>query len=712
MTLDGNRGYGVAAQTKGLNKVLIQKLNDLANYFFDKSKKGFDPINYFYVKISTNQDTYQVFGRITASKADYTGRAIYLAHFYTFTKSELVPAGPVAVMQFLIDNKHFIEKYERAAEYWEPITWVISNIPSKPPKKCILWESTYGNAAYGGVFADSLERRETISFIYSQEKLESGKVWNLLAEANEVMRPGLNRWNATFATASFGWSGDDLVMWKGALEKTKGENALCNLARNVTINLTENIPAKISNPNSPFIQVALNGPKQVNIKEVYKNEEEEIDEPLLETPKDDNVDDFVKKYVNEIGEIEKVNNENSRKSSKKLPPGFKETISQIETKRKKQKKYEPTLLEKITTNNYFKIGAMVVIFGVVVFLGFIFNKNIEGVVAKFVTKNEEKKKIEKEESKEEKTDNSKANETAKPKTADTMPMPGAPMPIVPMPMPVVPVPMPVVPMPMAPMPGSLAKTGKTDRPLSNISDAKKEDNKSDEVRKKIDDNIFYYIRNIRLVKFVNKLNNKVSEIGVPLADAFPELQENSRFQQFLGKIIRDKQFFQDEYAMSIELITKNKKKDINITLYNAKKLNYNTNIECALLDEGIMDKLIRKHAGYLANAKDPVSKDKNQNDKLLKKNRESAKREIEEAMKENYPFYKGDNKKGFFFEVNNDKLFFRSKNYENLSDKKAYKKVEESIRFFFEEDQNRINEILYELQKLRESLKKYDSIPD
>ncbi len=262
------------------------------------------------------------------------------------------------------------------------------------------------------------------------------------------------------------------------------------------------------------------------------------------------------------------------------------------------------------------------------------------------------------------------------------------------------------------MPGSLAKTGKTDRPLSNISDAKKEDNKSDEVRKKIDDNIFYYIRNIRLVKFVNKLNNKVSEIGVPLADAFPELQENSRFQQFLGKIIRDKQFFQDEYAMSIELITKNKKKDINITLYNAKKLNYNTNIECALLDEGIMDKLIRKHAGYLANAKDPVSKDKNQNDKLLKKNRESAKREIEEAMKENYPFYKGDNKKGFFFEVNNDKLFFRSKNYENLSDKKAYKKVEESIRFFFEEDQNRINEILYELQKLRESLKKYDSIPD
>jgi hypothetical protein len=147
-------------------------------------------------------------------------------------------------------------------------------------------------------------------------------------------------------------------------------------------------------------------------------------------------------------------------------------------------------------------------------------------------------------------------------------------------------------------------------------------------------------------------------------------------------------------------------------LYSDKKINYNTGIECNLLDGGLMDTLIRKHSGYLDYARDLISKDKEQKDKKLKENKESAKNEIEQAMKDTYPFNKGENRKGFFFEVNNDKLFFRSKNFEILSEKTAYKKAEESIRFFFEEDQNRINEILYELQKLSGSLKKHYKIDD
>ncbi|MSR79917.1 MAG: hypothetical protein EXS11_04240 [Gemmataceae bacterium] len=257
-TLDGSQGYGIAAQTRGIDRLLVSKLNALANYDFDKSAEGIEPINFFHVKVDAAQQSYQVLGRISSAPADYTGRAIYIAHFYAFTIRELHQAGPVAVLRHLIDNQRFSDKYQGPPQEWEPIGWNLSGLTDIPQGKCPLWEQTFGNAAMGGIMADRLEKREATGFFYRSEQLSS-TLWDHLTEANAVLRPGLSRWNATFATASHGWSGDNAVLWKGTLTHTKGERRLRTDPRFAFVDFSD--PSKTNAPltRGEYSHIAQNG---------------------------------------------------------------------------------------------------------------------------------------------------------------------------------------------------------------------------------------------------------------------------------------------------------------------------------------------------------------------------------------------------------------------------------------------------------------------
>lgn len=257
-TLDGSQGYGIAAQTRGIDRLLVSKLNALANYDFDKSAEGIEPINFFHVKVDAAQQSYQVLGRISSAPADYTGRAIYIAHFYAFTIRELHQAGPVAVLRHLIDNQRFSDKYQGPPQEWEPIGWNLSGLTDIPQGKCPVWEQTFGNAAMGGIMADRLEKREATGFFYRSEQLSS-TLWDHLTEANAVLRPGLSRWNATFATASHGWSGDNAVLWKGTLTHTKGERRLRTDPRFAFVDFSD--PSKTNAPltRGEYSHIAQNG---------------------------------------------------------------------------------------------------------------------------------------------------------------------------------------------------------------------------------------------------------------------------------------------------------------------------------------------------------------------------------------------------------------------------------------------------------------------
>jgi len=257
-TLDGSQGYGIAAQTRGIDRLLVSKLNALANYDFDKSAEGIEPINFFHVKVDAAQQSYQVLGRISFAPADYTGRANYIAHFYAFTIRELHQAGPVAVLKHLIDNQRFSDKYQGPPQEWEPIGWNLSGLTDIPQGKCPLWEQTFGNAAMGGIMADRLEKREATGFFYRSEQLSS-TLWDHLTEANAVLRPGLSRWNATFATASQGWSGDNAVLWKGTLTHTKGERRLRTDPRFAFVDFSD--PSKTNAPltRGEYSHIAQNG---------------------------------------------------------------------------------------------------------------------------------------------------------------------------------------------------------------------------------------------------------------------------------------------------------------------------------------------------------------------------------------------------------------------------------------------------------------------
>ena len=257
-TLDGSQGYGIAAQTRGIDRLLVSKLNALANYDFDKSAEGIEPINFFHVKVDAAHQSYQVLGRISSAPADYTGRANYIAHFFAFTIRELHQAGPVAVLRHLIDNQRFSDKYQGPPQEWEPIGWNLSGLTDIPQGKCPLWEQTFGNAAMGGIMADRLEKREATGFFYRSEQLSS-TLWDHLTEANAVLRPGLSRWNATFATASHGWSGDNAVFWKGTLNHTKGERRLRTDPRLAFVDFSD--PSKTNAPltRGEYSHIAQNG---------------------------------------------------------------------------------------------------------------------------------------------------------------------------------------------------------------------------------------------------------------------------------------------------------------------------------------------------------------------------------------------------------------------------------------------------------------------
>ncbi len=191
-TLLGGSGYGIAAQTPHLPRVLAEELSKLAGYVeiypARDANRQWNPFNYFFWKVSQ----WYVLGRLSSAENDYSGRFNFLGEFFCLESSELPEAGPAALLQAL----PFHESFQGPARMLGPC-----NLPTiQPPASlvCKQWADASGDAGWGGAFAKKLKNEPTVWVLYDRT-LHGEKSLALVAEAMALLDPA-DRWSTTFST--------------------------------------------------------------------------------------------------------------------------------------------------------------------------------------------------------------------------------------------------------------------------------------------------------------------------------------------------------------------------------------------------------------------------------------------------------------------------------------------------------------------------------
>jgi len=196
-TLIGGSGYGIAAHTPNLPKILVEEITRLAGYTEiytgANPDKTWNPINYFHTKVGN----WHILGRISHAENDYSGRSNYLGQFLVLEPSELAACGPVS----LLLHFPFLRKFEGEARLLLPC--VLPRVALSASKECHLWTESTGDAGWAGVLADRMRTNQPAFMLYGKA-LHGTKSLALLGEALALL-PSEEQWGITFCTHQDGF---------------------------------------------------------------------------------------------------------------------------------------------------------------------------------------------------------------------------------------------------------------------------------------------------------------------------------------------------------------------------------------------------------------------------------------------------------------------------------------------------------------------------
>ncbi len=251
--LDGNAGFGVVAQTSGMPPNVSRDIANLSGYSHTfPAGDPRNPVAFLHaVRRSGGVDRHAV-SRVADCGNDYSGRTNRIGHHWIIEETDLaaLSAGPAAIASQ--PNIFLTAWNEKSQEL--PRGKQLPN-PSANGGVCRHWQQRYGDAGWGGVVAERIEKGDPISIIF-----EPGTdVLPLIAEAFALLPPAL-RWKTTFSTffmKSQEPPGVAKIQVK-CIAAGSDEIAFAKLSpRTLVIDLRQSATEQ---PSGKYVDVARNGP--------------------------------------------------------------------------------------------------------------------------------------------------------------------------------------------------------------------------------------------------------------------------------------------------------------------------------------------------------------------------------------------------------------------------------------------------------------------
>ena len=191
--LNGNAGFGIVAQTSGMAPHLARDAGALSGYshLFSAGDVN-NPTAFLHVIRRTGGVDRHILSRVADCGNDYTGRSNRIGHHWIVEEDDIrsLPGGPAAIASqhhlFCTSWKEKSQELPRGKQLQNP--QVNAGI-------CRTWQQRLGDAGWGGVVAERVEKGDPISIIF-----EPGMdVLPFLAEVFALLSPSV-RWKATFST--------------------------------------------------------------------------------------------------------------------------------------------------------------------------------------------------------------------------------------------------------------------------------------------------------------------------------------------------------------------------------------------------------------------------------------------------------------------------------------------------------------------------------
>ncbi|MDR0392043.1 MAG: cell envelope integrity protein TolA, partial [Planctomycetaceae bacterium] len=192
--LDGNSGFGVVAQTSGMAPNVSRDVSMLSGYthFFSAGDVR-NPVVFMHVIRRAGGMDRHIVSRVADCGNDYSGRTNRIAHHFIIEEFDLqqLSCGAAAILSEA--DLFFTQWNDKAHEL--PARQKLPN-PIISVQKCLAWEQFCGDAGWGGVVAERVERGNPVSIIFEPDKK------NILPLVAEVftMLPVNIRWRTTFST--------------------------------------------------------------------------------------------------------------------------------------------------------------------------------------------------------------------------------------------------------------------------------------------------------------------------------------------------------------------------------------------------------------------------------------------------------------------------------------------------------------------------------
>ena len=192
----GSRGFCTVLSTQGMAAPLASALEGLSGYRpafpAGNDQAALNPVNWSHLTLQVAGRNCHVLSRIAEYGLDYSQRTNKLAHHVVLDPSELITAGPAA----LLAHRNFMRADWNEEPRLAPPKTVLK-IPPLPRGVCLAWKDLTGDGGWAGVLAESFlrdpERPVILLYAPGQEMLP------LIAEALSLI-PANRRWEVTFST--------------------------------------------------------------------------------------------------------------------------------------------------------------------------------------------------------------------------------------------------------------------------------------------------------------------------------------------------------------------------------------------------------------------------------------------------------------------------------------------------------------------------------
>ncbi|MDR0611741.1 MAG: hypothetical protein LBG58_16670 [Planctomycetaceae bacterium] len=255
--LNGNPGFGVAAQTVGMAPNVAQAAAALSGYthLFPAGNSS-NPVAYIHIIRNLGGQRRHFVSRVADAGNDYSGRTNRIGHHWIIEEPDDVqklPCGPAAICAH---SSLFQTSYTNKAQEL-PRGKQIANVPVKADV-CKVWQQITGDTGWAAAVAEHIEKGLPVSIVYAPGSVDLAI---LLQEMFALLSPQI-RWRTSFSTyfMKSQETPSDRIQIKCIVKGSEAEPFARTVPNTLLLNLTQPLGTA---PFGKYTETARNGQKTV-----------------------------------------------------------------------------------------------------------------------------------------------------------------------------------------------------------------------------------------------------------------------------------------------------------------------------------------------------------------------------------------------------------------------------------------------------------------